>query len=292
MKTIVIISGKGGTGKTFFAASLAVIVKNKVMVDCDVDAANLNILLHPEIKKETVFMGGYEATIEQEKCIRCGKCLDICRFEAVKTATDEKGDINKFFIDAFACEGCGACSIGCPVNAIALNEEKSGKYFLSETKYGPFLFAKLDIAAENSGKLVTKIREEAYRLAKERDADYIIIDGPPGIGCPVIATLSGVDLAVIVTEPTLSGISDMERILEVTRFFGIETKAVINKFDINTENTAKIKEICAAKKVEIAGYIPFSEKVPESIVQTIPYAELHNDIVSESIKNIWNKTIT
>ncbi|MDD3726396.1 MAG: ATP-binding protein [Candidatus Ratteibacteria bacterium] len=291
MKTVVVISGKGGTGKTFFTASLAVIVKSKVMVDCDVDAANLYILLHPEIEKEEIFKGGYEAEIDEDICIRCGKCLAICRFEAVKTVKDNKGTIDRIVIDPFSCEGCGACTYGCPVEAISINEKESGRYFISNTKYGPFVFAKMDIAAENSGKLVTKIRQEGYKLAEERSADYIIIDGPPGIGCPVIASMSGTDLALIITEPTLSGISDMERVMEVATFFGIEAKVVINKYDLNTENTVKIEKICKDRNINIVGYIPFSENVPASIVQTVPYVEFSDDIVSEAIKDIW-KNIT
>jgi len=289
MKTIVVISGKGGTGKTFFTASLAVIVKNKVMVDCDVDAANLYILLHPEIKKEAVFKGGYEAEIKQDICIRCGKCLTICRFEAIKTVKDNRGAIDRIAIDPFSCEGCGACNYWCPVEAISVKEKESGRYFISDTKYGPFVFAKLDIAAENSGKLVTKVREEACKLAEERKSDYIIIDGPPGIGCPVIASLSGTDIALIITEPTLSGISDMERVIEVAVFFGVKIKVVINKYDLNIENTKKIEKICKDKNINIAGYIPFSEKVPESIVQTVPYTEFSDNAVSEQIKSIWER---
>lgn len=287
MKTIAVVSGKGGTGKTFFTASLAALVKDKIMVDCDVDATNLYILLHPEIKKEEVFKGGYEAEIKDELCIKCGKCLAICRFEAVKTVKNSTGTIEKIFIDPFSCEGCGACSLGCPVEAISITEKESGKFYISDTKYGPFVFAKLDIAAENSGKLVTKVKKEAYKLAEEKNVDYIIIDGPPGIGCPVIATLSGTDLALIITEPTLSGMSDMERVIEVAAFFGIEIKVVVNKYNLNTENTAKIEKMCKEKRINIAGYIPFSEKVPESIVQTVPYVEFSEDNISEAIKDIW-----
>jgi MinD superfamily P-loop ATPase len=289
MKKITIISGKGGTGKTFLTASLASIAKNKVIVDCDVDAANLYILLHPDIKKEEVFMGGYEAEINQDKCIKCGKCLTICRFEAVKTFKSKNNSIEKILIDKFSCEGCGACVYGCPVNAIEIKEKESGKWFISDTKYGPFIFAKLNVASENSGKLVTKVKEEAYKIGEKINADYVIVDGPPGIGCPVIASLSGVDLAIVITEPTLSGISDMERVIGVTEFFKIETKVVINKYDINIENTGKIEEICKKRKIEIIGYIPFSEKVFESVVEKIPYVEFSDDPITEEIKNIWEK---
>jgi MinD superfamily P-loop ATPase len=292
MKTMTVISGKGGTGKTFLTASFAALAKNKVMVDCDVDAANLYILLHPDIKKDETFTGGYEAEIIQDRCIKCGKCLTVCRFDAVKTVKNKNGSIDKIFIDPLSCEGCGACSYGCPVDAIEINEKESGRWFTSDTKYGPFIFAKLDVAAENSGKLVSKIKEEGYKLAEKEGADYVIIDGPPGIGCPVIASLSGVDLALVVTEPTLSGISDMKRVMEVAAFFGIETKVVINKYDLNIENTKKIEHLCKEQNINLAGYIPFSEKVPESIVQTIPYVEFSDDSVSEAIKNIWSNLIT
>jgi len=288
MKKILVISGKGGTGKTFLTASLAVLAKNKIMVDCDVDAANLYLLLHPDIKKTEVFKGGYEAEINQDNCIQCGKCLAVCRFDAVKTV--KKGNVvEKIVIDPFSCEGCGACRYACPVEAIELENKESGKWFISDTKYGPFIFAKLGIAAENSGKLVSKIKEEAYKIGKQQKAEYIIIDGPPGIGCPVIASMSGVDIALVVTEPTLSGISDMGRVIQVAEHFGIETKLVINKYDINSENSSDIEKMCAGKNIEIAGRIPFSPEVAKSIVQGIPYIEFSgNDNISGQIKNIWD----
>jgi len=289
MKTMTVISGKGGTGKTFLTASFASIAKNKVMVDCDVDAANLYLLLHPDIERTEIFRGGYEAKIKQEKCIQCGKCLTVCRFDAIKTVKNKNGSIDKIFIDKLSCEGCGACKYGCPVDAIEIKEKESGRWFTSDTKYGPFIFAKLNVASENSGKLVTKVKEEAYKIGGKISADYVIIDGPPGIGCPVIASLSGVDLAIVITEPTLSGISDMERVIGVAEFFKIETKVVINKYDINIENTGKIEEICKKKKIEIIGYIPFSEKVFESVVEKIPYVEFSDDPITEEIKNIWEK---
>ncbi|HNS32819.1 MAG TPA: ATP-binding protein [bacterium] len=288
MKKILVISGKGGTGKTVLTASFAAIAKKKIMVDCDVDAANLYLLLNPRIRKTEAFMGGNEAEINQERCIKCGKCISICRFEAIRAVYKPgNGGIESIVIDPLSCEGCGACVYGCPVGAIDLEEKESGKWFISDTSYGTFVFAKLGIAAENSGRLVSKIKEEADKLGKKEKADYIIIDGPPGIGCPVISSLSGVDIALVVTEPTLSGMSDMDRVIKVAEHFGIETKAVINKYDINTENSKKIEKICGEKGIEVAGRIPFSEKVPKSVVEGIPYVEFSKDEVSERINEIW-----
>jgi MinD superfamily P-loop ATPase len=290
MKKIIVISGKGGTGKTFLTASLSSLPgEKKVIVDCDVDAANLYLLLHPDVKKTEVFMGGNEAEVKQEECIQCGVCLDVCRFEAIKVTKDGENGAERFVIDPFSCEGCGSCSYGCPVDAIKMEEKENGKWFVSDTIYGPFVFAKLGIAAENSGKLVTKIKEEACKIGEAEKADYIIIDGPPGIGCPVISAISGVDLALIVTEPSLSGISDMQRVMEVTEHFQIETRVVINKYDINPENSKKIEEKCLSKGIEIVGYLPFSENVPKSIVQAVPYVEFSKDAITEQIKEIWGK---
>ncbi len=289
MKKILVISGKGGTGKTFLTASLAVLAKNKVMVDCDVDAANLYLLLHPDIKKTETFKGGWEAEINQDNCIQCGKCLTVCRFEAIKIIKDKKGCVEKIFIDPFSCEGCGACRYGCPVDAVELKEKESGKWFISDTKYGLFVFAKLGIAAENSGKLVSKIKDEAYKLGEKQQAEYLIIDGPPGIGCPVIASMSGVDLALVVTEPTLSGISDMQRVIQVAGHFGVEVKVVINKYDINIENSGHIKKICGEKNIEVIGEIPFSEEIIKSVVRQIPFTEFSNDSIAGDIGKLWER---
>ena len=280
MKQIVIISGKGGTGKTVLTASFAALAKNAIFADCDVDAADLHILLKPEIKEKHEFKSGKTAKIDKTLCQECGKCIDICRFDAIH---------KDFIIDSISCEGCAVCGYVCPTNAITMEENLSGEWFISETKYGPMVHARLGIAEENSGKLVTLVRQNAKRIAEERKKDYVIVDGPPGIGCPVIASLANVDLALIVTEPTLSGIHDMERVGDVTKHFGVNTKVVINKYDINFKNTQDIRKICRDRKVEVLAELPFSENVSRSLVKGIPIVEFCNDQIAKDIVTLWKK---
>jgi len=280
MKQIVVISGKGGTGKTMLTASFAVLADNKVMADCDVDAADLHLLLHPAIKERHEFRSGKTAVINKDLCEECGECIRVCRFEAVK---------EDFIVDSISCEGCAVCSFICLSGAIRMEENVSGEWYISETKYGPMVHARLGIAEENSGKLVTLVRQNAQKIAETESKDYIIIDGPPGIGCPVIASLANVDLALIVTEPTLSGIHDMERIALVAQHFKVLTKVVINKYDINLQNTDDIRRICAAKGIEVLAQLPFSQKVIQSIVEGIPLVEYCDDQITEDIAFLWEK---
>jgi MinD superfamily P-loop ATPase len=278
VRQIVVISGKGGTGKTMLTASFAALAKNKVMADCDVDAADLHLLLHPEIKERHQFRSGKTANIDRELCQGCGECRSVCRFDAIS------GD---FLVDPLACEGCTICSFVCPEQAITMKKNISGDWYISETKYGSMVHAKLGIAEENSGKLVSQVRQAAKDLAEKEKCDYIIIDGPPGIGCPVIASLSGVDICLIVTEPTLSGIHDMDRVARVVKHFDIPTKVVINKYDINQENALELKRICAQQGLEIVGQIPYTGKIVESIVNGIPFIEYCSDQTGEEIIQIW-----
>jgi MinD superfamily P-loop ATPase len=280
MKQIVIISGKGGTGKTVLTASLASLAKNKVMVDCDVDAADLHLLLHPVVKEQFEFRSGQTAIIDKERCVECGKCIDMCRFDAIG---------KDFTIDPISCEGCGFCSRICEYDAIVMEENISGEWFISDTRYGPFVHARLGIAEDNSGKLVSRIRQAAKEIAEKEKRAYILIDGPPGIGCPVIASIADTDLAVVVTEPTLSGIHDMLRIIDTTGHFQIPVKVVINKYDLNRENAQKINDMCESRNIEIVGRIPFSAKVPRSLVHAVPFVEYTEDEVTEEIISIWNK---
>ncbi len=278
MKQIVVISGKGGTGKTVVTGALAVLAESKVMVDCDVDAADLHLLLSPAIKERHEFRSGKTAIIDAKLCNKCGECVRVCRFEAIKP------DI---VVESFSCEGCGLCSRICLQGAIGMQENIAGEWFVSETKYGPFVHAKLGIAEENSGKLVSKIRQVASDIAKNKGHDYVIIDGPPGIGCPVIASLSGVDIALIVTEPTLSGLHDAQRVIDAAAHFNVPSKLVINKYDLNNDMTGKIEEFCAEKSVPVIGKIPFDKAVVGSIVAGVPVVEHVDGPVKEELIKIW-----
>jgi len=281
MKQIVVISGKGGTGKSVITASFASLAKNKVMADCDVDAADLYLLLHPTVKETHEFSGGKTAFIDERACTQCGKCQEVCRFEAIDNCV----------VDPISCEGCGVCFHICPEKAIKMVDDLSGKWFISETKYGPFVHAKLGIAEENSGKLVTLVRQNAKLIAEKEKRDFVIIDGPPGIGCPVIASLSGVDIALIVTEPTLSGIHDLERIVGVAHHFGIKGVVCINKYDLNLIITQKIEEYCRNNNIELVGKIPFDISVIEALVRGLPIVEYSNNQVTHEIKNLWEKIL-
>jgi len=280
VRQIVVISGKGGTGKTVLTAAFATLAKNSCFADCDVDAADLHLLLNPEIKERHEFKSGKTARIDKKLCQQCGKCITVCRFNAIS---------DDFRVDSISCEGCGICSLICPVEAIRMEENLCGEWYISETKYGPMVHAKLGIAEENSGKLVTLVRQNAKKIAEEENKDYVIVDGPPGIGCPVIASLANVDLALIVTEPTLSGIHDMERIADVTKHFGIHTKVAINKYDINLKNTQDIRKICQDRDIEVLAELPFSEDVSQSIVAGKPLTEFSNGQIAKEVVALWKK---
>jgi len=281
MKQIAIISGKGGTGKTTITAAFASLAKSKVMADCDVDAADLYLTLKPSIKEEYEFRASKVASIDKDKCTECGKCLEDCRFDAISM---------DYVIDPVSCEGCGVCFRICPVEAIRFEEKISGHYFLSDTRFGPLAHARLGIAEENSGKLVTLVRKQARELAKKNKLDYVLIDGPPGIGCPVIASLTGVDLALVVTEPTLSGIHDLERVVDLTAHFRIKTLVCVNKYDINPENVRKIEEICAKRSVGMAGKVSYDNAINKAMRSEKTINEYDPESkVAQEIEKIWVK---
>jgi MinD superfamily P-loop ATPase len=277
MKELVILSGKGGTGKTSIVGSFAAIARSKIMADCDVDAADLHLLLNPSIKEKNEFWSGQVAVIDKDTCIECGLCQDVCRFGAVRD----------YAIDSVSCEGCGFCSHVCPVEAITMKECKSGDWFISESKYGPLVHARLGIAQENSGKLVALVRRQAKELADKNGLDYIISDGPPGIGCPVISSLSGVSLALIITEPTLSGMHDMERVLGVCKHFDVPAVVCINKYDLNDDNTAAIRDYCRQNGIDVAAMIPFDNAVTEAMVKGVSVVEYTDSGVAKEIKKLW-----
>lgn len=280
IKQILIISGKGGTGKTVLTGSFAVLSHRAVFADCDVDASDLHLLLKPRLKEKHDFISGKKAIIDKTRCIGCGRCVKICRFDAVSPTYE---------IDRIACEGCGVCVFDCPAGAIDFVDNNCGQWYISDTASGPLVHAKLGIAEENSGKLVSTVKENAKKLAAEQAKELILIDGPPGIGCPVIASLAGVDLAVVVTEPTLSGISDMKRVIEVAGHFKIESKVIINKYDISRENTADIEKILDKMKVELLGKLPFSKDINDALVAGKPVIEYTDKPISKKIAGIWDK---
>ena len=282
MKQITVISGKGGTGKTTLVGSFAALAENKVIADCDVDAPDLHLLLHPEIIKKEEFKGLKVAVMDKTLCTECGTCEETCRFNAI-ALTEESG----YAVNPARCEGCGACVFMCPQEAVTLKERVSGYSFISKTKYGTMAHAQLNIAEEASGKLVTVVRNTAQQVAEKEGCELILIDGAPGIGCPVIASLAGVDLALIVTEPTMSGLHDLERIMDVTRHFGIGSVVCINKYDINEENSRRITEFCRQRGVEMVGNIPYDSVVTEAMVAGMPVVEFSEGKVSEAIKDVW-----
>ncbi|MDP8218296.1 MAG: P-loop NTPase [Candidatus Theseobacter exili] len=287
-KELVIISGKGGTGKTSITASFAALAENTVISDCDVDAADLHLILTPRIKERGAFSGGVHVEINQDKCSACGKCYEACRFSAIKKQV--VSGAFRFSVDPLACEGCGTCLLVCEDNAIEREDAINGHWFISDTRFGPMAHAKLGVAEENSGRLVTLVRNKETRVAYESGRDRALIDGSPGTGCPVIASLSGADYALIVTEPTVSGIHDMRRILDVTAYFKIPSGVLVNKYDLNVEMTEKIKELSKEYNAEFVGVIQYDTKITEAQMKKLSVVEYAPDApVSKSIEQIWQK---
>jgi MinD superfamily P-loop ATPase len=281
MKEIVILSGKGGTGKTSIAGSFAVLANHNLLADCDVDAADLHLLLNPSQKEEIEFWSGKYAFINNQSCTQCDLCSDICRFDAIRD----------YKVNPVSCEGCGFCSLVCPSSAITMRDNLSGHLYISDTVYGPLVHAKLGIAQENSGKLVALVRQTARKMAKESNYDLLITDGPPGIGCPVISSLSGASLALLVTEPTLSGMHDLERIIGVCHHFGVPAICCINKYDINEENSSSIEQYCSSQNVPVSAKIPFDNAVTEALVNGVPVVTHSQSKAAKEIEALWAKVM-
>lgn len=291
-KEIAVISGKGGTGKTSIAGSLAVISKNAVMADCDVDASDLHLLFAPTIMERHDFSGGRMAFLNEIMCINCGICADVCRFSAINENYPHGISDTRYSIDQFSCEGCGLCAHVCPSGAIKLCDTINGEYYISYTRFGPMIHARLGIAEENSGKLVTTVRKEAKKAAEKTGRSFIIIDGAPGIGCPVIASIADTSIALIVTEPTVSGEHDLLRVLELLAHFKIPALVCVNKWDINKDATRQIEKICLNKNIKIAGRVRYDKAFTLAQIQGKTIVEYDGGDIKEEIENLWNNILT
>ncbi len=284
MREIVVISGKGGTGKTSVCASLAHLAQNKVICDLDVDAPDLHILLHPEIRERAPFVSGNEAAIDPEACRNCGICLSRCRFDAVRK---EGGN---YSIDPLRCEGCGVCVSLCPAGAIAFPEKECGEWYVSETRFGPFVHAQLHPGQENSGRLVTLLKQKAREIARAHNLDFVLCDGSPGVGCPVISSLSGAHLAVTVVEPTPSGRHDFERVAALCDHFRIPVAILINKADLNPQETEAILRLADEKGYAVAGHLPFNPDVTRAMIQGKALTET-NSPLAPALADAWNRIL-
>lgn len=280
MKQLTVISGKGGTGKTTITGSFAALSNGAILADCDADAPDLQLLLNPQIEEERDYIGSATA-VRDVDCSMCGECREVCRFSAV----DESMKI----IEA-KCEGCGTCAFACPEDAIEMKEEKTGTVYKSRTRFGPMIHAELEIGEEASGKMVTQIRQRAQQIAGQED--LIIVDGSPGIGCPVIASIKGVDQVLVVAEPTVSGLHDLERVLEVTEHFGISASVCINKFDINEKKAGKIEELCQFRDVPVLGRLPYNDVATEAMINEQTVVEYSDSNLSKEINKIWDKIVS
>ena len=288
MKELVVISGKGGTGKTSIVAAFASLAKNAVLADCDVDAADLHLVLEPKVKQTFEFSGGKQASIVTERCIGCGKCKEVCKFDAINLDGPANDIVAKTFtVDPVSCEGCKVCVEFCPANAIEFKDAINGQWFISDTRFGTMVHAKLGIAEENSGKLVFLIRKETKRIAEEQKKDLIIVDGSPGIGCPVIASITGADLVLIITEPTLSGKHDLERVAQLAASFDIPVLVAINKFDLNSDMATQMEEDARKQNMTVVGKIRYDKAFTKAQIAKTSVVEYTSSAVSEDVKALW-----
>jgi len=288
MKEIIILSGKGGTGKTSLTASFAALANNVVIADCDVDAADLHLVLNPAVNESHDFISGNEAIINNEECDGCGICKDYCRFDAIV----HDAETNEYFVDPASCEGCKVCVEFCPEQCIDFPERYCGQWFSSTTRFGPMVHARLAIAAENSGKLVSLVRNEARKIALNQQAKFIIVDGSPGIGCPVIASITGADHIVLITEPSKSGKHDIERVLKLAQHFSIDTYICINRWDIDEALTLEIEALALTYQANSLGRIHYDPSVTQAQIAGVSVVELADSEAAIDIRNIWQNLQT
>ena len=288
MKELVVISGKGGTGKTSVLASFASLAEKAVIADCDVDAADLHLVLEPRVVKRESFTAGSKARIKPGHCTACGKCEELCRFDAIYFDGPGNGRIGKTFrVDRLACEGCGVCVDYCAEDAIEFAPAVAGKWFLSDTRCGPMVHARLGAGAENSGKLVTQIRRAAQQVARKNRSDLILCDGPPGIGCPVIASLTGASLALFVVEPTASGLHDFRRVAQLAQRLAVPGVVVVNKADLNPDVAEQLRASCAAWGMEPIGNVPYDADVTRAQIAGRSVVEFSQGPAAKAIREIW-----
>jgi MinD superfamily P-loop ATPase len=279
LKELVVISGKGGTGKTSIMAALASLAEKKVLCDADVDAADLHLIAAPKVLMQTDFQAGHTAQINKSKCTGCGLCMDLCRWQAIN---------ENFKVDPIGCEGCGVCVHFCPEKAIDFPENTCGKWFVSDTRLGPMVHARLGVAEENSGKLVTLVRQEAAKLGKQRNLGLILTDGPPGVGCPVIASIGGASAILIISEPTIAGRHDMERVVQLAEHFKVPAMMCINKYDLNLDMTRELEIFAEQKKISCLGKIAFDQEFTKAMIQAQTIFEYNeNSGVASALKKIW-----
>ncbi len=286
MPEVVVISGKGGTGKTSLTGAFAHLAQDLIICDLDVDAPDLHILLSPAKRSTHDFYSGNEALIDGSRCKKCGTCLEMCRYNAVRTGYDQ------YLVDPMRCEGCRVCVDFCPEQAIAFPARHCGQWFVSSTRFGTMVHARLFPGAENSGRLVTLLRNRAREASKEEDSSLILSDGAPGIGCPVISSLSGTDLAAIVTEPTLSGLHDLKRVADLCTHFRVKVAVIINKCNLNPEQASGIQEYCRDKGFYLAGSIPHDPEVTMSMVDKKVITETADSRIAKTVRNTWENILS